>query len=153
MAPRRTVLVARRTGIVLAATMTVSAIAATDGIGWTRSTCRPQAAIMPGSSPGSQGVLRRARLVMGGNSRAADGPAATRVPSGAMTRLIWARPAALSRQWDTDSVTTTRSTTASAKGSRSAMAAANRLRRGTVVVAAFWIIPVEASILTTRAWS
>jgi hypothetical protein len=52
-----------------------------------------------------------------------------------------------------DSVTTTRSNTSSAKGSRSAMAAAKRLRPGTVVAAAFRIIPVEASTPTTRARS
>ena len=76
----RTAVVPCRAGLVAAApagtraaTMTVSAMAATDGIGSTRSTCRPQAAIRAGRSPGSQGVLRRARLVMGGNGRAADG--------------------------------------------------------------------------------
>jgi hypothetical protein len=42
--------------------MTVSAIAATEGIGSTRSTCRPHAAIRAGSSPGRRGVLCRVRL-------------------------------------------------------------------------------------------
>jgi hypothetical protein len=64
---------------------------------------RPLAAISDGSLGGTPGLLRLVRAIPGRCGWAGHRSATTRVALGAMTRLISASPAGLSRQCDTDS--------------------------------------------------
>lgn len=59
----------------------------------------PRAAISAGNSPGTWGLPCRTRPAMTRDGRPANGPTATRMPPGAMTRLIWARAHAGLLSW------------------------------------------------------